>query len=220
MPMTSNNRMGNTKGYQMRLEGWKTTWLVAISLALIVLATIYWHGLSEESVRTILRGTARSSVILFLLAFSASSLHWLLRKTWTAWLLQNRRYIGVSFAVSHFCHLLAIIALAALFPHPFLDKLSGITLTGGGLAYVFIAAMAATSFDRTRDWLGSKRWKLLHTAGSYYIWIIFTQSYFPRAFKDGFYVPFLAALVIVMFLHMFRAFQKRAQPVRVGSDDS
>lgn len=197
----------------MRLEGWKITGLVSISLAFVLIAVSTWHGLSEEGVRAVLRSSAGSSVILFLLAFSASSLHWFVHKNWTAWLLRNRRYVGVSFAVSHFYHLLALIALALWFPHPFLDKLSWITVLGGGLVYLFIAAMSATSFDRARQWLGIKWWKRLHTVGSYYIWLIFAQSYFPRAIKEVFYVPVAAALIIVMLLRILQVFHRRTSPV-------
>ena len=192
----------------MRLEGWKITGLVSIVLAIFLIAVFAWNSPSEDGVRAVVRNTARSSVILFLLAFSASSLHWLFQKNGTAWLLRNRRYVGVSFAVSHFYHLLALIALAVWFPHPFLDKISLIKVLGGGLAYLFIAAMSATSFDHTRQWLGIKRWKQLHTIGSFYIWFIFAQSYLPLAIKDVFFIPFAAALIVVMFLRIFRAFQR------------
>ena len=206
----------------MRLEGWKITGLVSMVLAFVFIAVFTWHGPSEDGVRAVVRNSARSSVILFLLAFSASSLHWFFQKNWTAWLLRNRRYIGVSFAVSHFYHLLVLIALAVWFPHPFLDKISLISVLGGGLAYLFIAAMSATSFDQTRQWLGIKRWKQLHTIGSYYIWFIFAQSYFPRAIEEVFFVPFSAALIVVMLLRILRAFQRHtpSAAVKFGTEDT
>lgn len=192
------------------MNGWRITGLVAVTLASLLLVMLAWHGPSEDGIRAVLRSSARSSVTLFLLAFAASSLHWLFRHKWSAWLLRNRRYIGVSFAVSHLYHLLALLALATWFPHPFLDKLSWISLFGGSLAYLLIAAMSATSFDHTRQWLGTKRWQQLHTIGSYYIWIIFTQSYLLRAIKESFYIPFVAALIGVMLLRIIRASQKHA----------
>ncbi len=195
----------------MRLEGWKITWLAAGIMAAMLLALLVWHGASEEGVRAMARSSARHSVILFLLAFSASSMHWFIRRGWTAWLLRNRRYVGVSFAVSHFYHLLALVALAVWFPHPFLDRLNGAAVIGGGLAYAFIAAMTATSSDRARRWLGLGRWKLLHTVGSYYLWFVFAQSYFPRASQQVFYAAVLVALVVVVFLRMLLAFQRRGQ---------
>lgn len=80
-----------------------------------------------------------------------------------------RRYLGVSFAVSHFIHLARIPALAAL------DwKLTRVTtIVLAGTAYLFSAVMAATSFDRTAARLGPRKWRLLHLIGGWYIWISF-----------------------------------------------
>ena len=51
----------------------------------------------------------------------------------------------------------------------------------GGLAYAGIAAMTATSFDRTAAWLGPRRWRRLHVVAGHYVWFIFLASYLPRA---------------------------------------
>ena len=83
-------------------------------------------------------------------------------------------------------HLLFITYAAAI--AGFL-QINTVTLIGGGLAYVFIAAMAATSFDAAVTWLGRPRWQRLHTIGAYYIWFIFLQSYLPRAMQSVDYVP-------------------------------
>jgi len=73
-------------------------------------------GWTEPGVRLVIRATARTSVALFLAAFLASTL----RRRWpgpaTSWLLQNRRYVGLGFAVSHLLHLLAILELYDVAP--------------------------------------------------------------------------------------------------------
>jgi methionine sulfoxide reductase heme-binding subunit len=43
--------------------------------------------------------------------------------------------------------------------------------------------------------LGPRAWSLLHTAGSYYIWLIFANSYIARAVQMPEYVP-IAMLVV------------------------
>jgi hypothetical protein len=131
------------------------------------------HGLTEEGLRASIRATARTSLLFFLCAFLASSLRTLRRTALTAWLLRNRRYLGVSFAASHTFHLVAVLALVASTR----ESLSSTTLVGGGIAYAFIAAMTATSFDRTAAWLGPRRWRQLHVTGLYYIWVIFALTY-------------------------------------------
>src|SRR3990172_1264585 len=65
----------------------------------------------HEEVSAIIRVTAFTSAVPFLLVFTASSLHRLRRAAVTRWLMANRRYLGLSVAASHFWHLLAIVAL-------------------------------------------------------------------------------------------------------------
>jgi hypothetical protein len=148
-----------------------------------------------DQVRGVIRITARTSVALFLLAFTASSLWQLWPNAWTRWQRQNRRYLGVSFAASHGIHLAALVALYRIAPAELLYDGIAITLIFGGLAYVFIAAMTLTSFDRTAAAIGPRAWKILHTVGSYYIWLIFLNSYATRAMTEAAYVPIATALV-------------------------
>jgi hypothetical protein len=152
------------------IVGWATLVVVAIQLVVFALA-----GIDEQGVRMAIRASARTSVVLFGLAFTASSLYQLARGAFSRWLLRNRRYLGVSFAASHAIHLAAIVALAVAFD----VELAMATLTVGGFAYVLIAAMAATSSDRAVKWLGARRWKLLHGFGARYVWLVFFVSYLP-----------------------------------------
>ncbi|MBX9823823.1 MAG: hypothetical protein K2Y27_02390, partial [Xanthobacteraceae bacterium] len=100
-------------------------------------------------VRLAIRATARTSLVLFALAFTASALAELIPTEATRWQRRNRRYLGVSFAVSHFIHLGAILALAALDRELFWKLTNVTTIVLAGTAYLFIAAMTATSFNRT-----------------------------------------------------------------------
>lgn len=192
----------------MRVSGWRITGYVFVALVLVAAAVLTVEGFNEASIRILVRATARVAVALFLLAFTASSLHNLFQTNWSAGLLRNRRYIGVSFALAHGCHLLTLVALGVWFPYPFREKLNAVTLIGGGLAYAFIAAMAATSSDAAIRWLGARRWKLLHTIGAYYIWILFAQAYAPRAMHSAAYVPAAVAVFGALALR-FAATMKR-----------
>lgn len=189
----------------MRIEGWRITGFVFFGLVVVAVMIVVLQGFTEEAIRTFVRSTARTSLVLFLLAFSASSLQVFFRRSWSAWLLRNRRYLGVTFAVSHANHLLALIVLAILFPYPFLNQLDWLTLVGGGLAYFFILAMSITSFTVPKQLLGQQRWNLLHILGSYYVWILFAQSYVPRALKEPLYIPFAVALFVVLGFRLARS---------------
>jgi hypothetical protein len=139
-------------------------------------------GTGDDGIRGVIRLTARTSLVLFLLAFTASAVHRLWpRPRIPRWLLANRRYLGLSFAASHGLHLLAIVALAARYPDEFWGHTQTSTIVGGGIGYIFVALMAATSNDASVAWLGPRRWKLLHTVGAYWIWAIFLVSYLGRA---------------------------------------
>lgn len=173
-----------------RLFGVLTAPLLAMSLAL--LATCGWD---VEGVRLVIRATARTSLLLFVLAFTASALVELAPGELTRWQRRNRRYLGVSFAASHFIHLAAILALATLDRELFWKLTNLTTIVLAGTAYLFIAAMTATSFDRTAAWLGPRNWRRLHLIGGWYIWISFAVAVGKRVPLDRFYWP-MAALVL------------------------
>jgi hypothetical protein len=167
-------------------------------------------GAGETGLRSVIRATARSSLTLFLFAFTASSLARLWRTPLTSWLLRNRRYLGVSFAISHSAHMVAIAALAVEVPGFGADPF---TTVFGTLAYLVILAMAATSFDRSAAWLGRSRWKRLHTVGSYYIWLIFLVTYAPEAVRGAApaHVPGTLALVAALGLRIAAGLRTRQQ---------
>jgi hypothetical protein len=87
----------------------------------------------------------------------------------TGWLLRNRRFLGVSVGVAHAAHAVAIAVFVRLTGH---ETPAG-TLAAALLAYAFLAAMVATSFDRTAAALGRRAWRRLHATGLYYLWFVF-----------------------------------------------
>lgn len=62
-------------------------------------------------------------------------------------------------------------------------------LLPGGSAYLVIAALAATSFDRTAALIGPLAWRRLHLFGIWYIWLSFMVSFGKRAAFDTTYWP-------------------------------
>ena len=77
-----------------------------------------------------------------------------------------------------------------------------------GTAYLFIAAMAATSFDRSAAWLGPRKWRLLHLVSGWYIWISFAVAIGKRVPLDPFYWP-MAALVLAIAVVRVIAMSRR-----------
>jgi DMSO/TMAO reductase YedYZ heme-binding membrane subunit len=191
------------------MNGWRLTGVLSLLLALMCALALAIEGWSVEGVRLAVRLTARTSLALFLLAFTASALARLAPSGPTRWLRRNRRYVGVSFAVSHAFHLAALIVLASQAPEVFWSLTNIGNIAFAGVAYVFIAAMAATSFDAAQRWLGLRRWQQLHIVGSWYICLVSLGSLGKRAVVDPFYWPMLALVLVAVALRLVTAFAPR-----------
>jgi hypothetical protein len=184
----------------MRYRGWAITGWNALAVLVMSALVLAAAGTGEEGVRMLIRATARTSALLFLIAFLARPLRQLWRTDLTAFAIKNRRYFGVSMAVSHLVHGLAIVWLFTAYPSAYEADL--VTLVGGGLGFAFIAAMAATSSDAAFKALGRARWQLLHRTGAWYVWFIFAFTFVPDpsrgwdALHAGFVAAFAAAPLV------------------------
>lgn len=173
-------------------RGWTLTLTAAVATATVCSFAYTLEGGGLNGWSSVVRTSAKTSLLLFTAAFVASSARVFWRTPATAWLLANRRYLGVAFAASHAIHLLGIVFVANLSPD-FVLELP--TLIFGGGAYVLLFAMAATSFDGAAAWLGRRRWHLLHKTGMYWIWFVFVASYTPRMLmQSAWYAPMVALL--------------------------
>ncbi len=179
-------------------QGWNLVRNSAIIIISLLILILIFHGVNEQSMRIAIRLTARTSCILFLLAFSASSLRRIKSNKSTHWLLRNRRYLGLSMAISHGFHAIAIIGVAMLS--------TGEIMTdnhGGNLGYFFIIAMTITSFSYPARFLGDRGWKILHTVGMYYLWLSFIVTFSKRLGESMvIYLPFVSLLIIAISLRL------------------
>jgi sulfoxide reductase heme-binding subunit YedZ len=187
------------------LDGWRLVGVLIAAIAAICLSIAWWTGGDVDGVRFIVRLTARTSALLFCLAFSAAALHALAPGPWTAWQRRNRRYLGLSFAGSHALHALAIGSYAWIDPVMFNAYMTPFMYLFGGLGYAFILGMAGTSFDRTAAMVGPRAWRILHTAGAYYIWLAFLNGFGMRAMADPSYWPLVALLLAAMAVRLTSA---------------
>lgn len=192
------------------MNGWRLTGILSLLLAAMTLGLAAGHGWDIDGVRLAIRATARTSLVLFALAFTASALAELMPSGATRWQRRNRRYLGVSFAVSHFIHLGVILVFASLDRELFWKLTNVTTIVLAGTAYLFIAAMTVTSFDRTAAWLGPRNWRLLHLIGGWYIWISFAVAVGKRVPFDSFYWP-VAVLVLAIAVVRLVAMSRRGR---------
>jgi sulfoxide reductase heme-binding subunit YedZ len=199
-----------------RRQDWFEGWRLFAVLALTLVGLSVWiAGMRQfevDGVRMVIRFTARTSLVLFCLAFSAGALARLWPNAWTRWQRRNRRTLGVSFAASHAIHAVAIAAFATMSPLLFKEATSAASFIFGGIGYAFIIAMAATSFDRSADAIGPRAWRILHLSGGYYLLLQFMVSFGKRIPDMPVYALFLIPLFAVFALRMI-AMSQRSRPV-------
>lgn len=152
-------------------------------LLLTMIIVFNGGGATEDNIRQMIRMTATISMALFSLTFSASSLHHFFNDGRWQPVMQARRRLGLSFALSHTVHLIAIIVLVEVAFGGDFSKLGDIF--GGSVIYLFIFAMTATSNNASIKLLGAKNWKRLHKTGSYLIWVGLFSSYLDNALETG-----------------------------------
>jgi putative exporter of polyketide antibiotics len=183
-------------------NGWTLTGMLSLAVSLTAVGIAAAHQFDVEGMRAVIRATARTSLLLFCLAFSAAALHRLWPNGWTRWQRQNRRYFGVAFGVSHGVHAIAIVSLILVAPELFGSAASIDMLVFGGLGYAFIVAMVATSFDRTAALLGPRAWRILHRVSAHFIWLSFVATFGKRTGANPVYWSFIAVLLAVMALRL------------------
>ncbi len=196
------------------MNNWKLT--TSITLAFILFSIIFFLilGFNEESLLLILRISARTAIIIFLFAFLASTFKKIKNTLFTRWLIKNRRYIGVGFALIHILHLGFVFARHFIYESSLITT-EPVSRISGGIAYLFIFLMLLTSFDSITKKMNKKTWIILHSIGSYYIWFIFFMSYLKRlsAGRKDFIFYFLFALlfsslVVKVFLKIIGRIKK------------
>lgn len=197
------------------LEGWR---LFAVLMLALTALSLWLAGLREfdvDGVRMVIRFTAKTSLLFFCLAFSASALARLWPNAWTRWQRRNRRYLGVTFAGSHGLHAIAVAMFAAMDLPDFLAATSMVTYIFGGIGYAIITAMTATSFDRTAQAIGPRAWRILHLGGGYFLWAQFMVSFGQRAPAMPLYALFLIPLIAVMAVRLIA--MASARPAQVAA---
>lgn len=202
------------------ITGWRLTGLLSLLLVAMSFCLLTNHAWDIEGIRQVIRATARTSLVLFVLAFTAGAMAALAPNAATRWQRQNRRYLGVSFAVSHLIHLGAILALASVDRSLFWQLTNIMTILLAGAAYLFIAAMAATSFDAAAAWLGPRNWRRLHLIGAWYIWISFAVAVGKRVPFDSFYWPMAALVLAAASVRLIAMFRRGGKAAAFGASEA
>ena len=192
------------------LSGWLCAGVVAACLGAAALAPD-----ASDAARMTIRLTARTSLLLFLIAFSASSVDRLWPSPATRWLRANRRRFGLAFAFSHLMHGVAILALSEIDPVLFDELTAPIAFIAGGMCYLVIALMTMTSFHRISATVGSRMRGIIHGGGVWFVALFFLVNFGRRAVvAPEMYWPYMALLAAAITVRIAaRILRPEAQTV-------
>ena len=165
-------------------KNWAALAAAVFVSGLVSTAYLSLNGPSDENLRFVLRLTARSAFLIFLLAFIARPLQQVFPTKATRAVLRHRRQIGVAFAGVHTVHMLVILTRVLLVPEFQLTAKNHF----GAITYLLILLMLITSFDGPARAVGRKNWNILHKTGLYVIAISFMQTLLPNS-EQEFYMP-------------------------------
>ena len=203
---------------QRGVWAWSLVGWILLGSVILFSGILLLNGYNESSLRQLIRWSARISLSLFCLAFAARGIHLWLQNSFSFWVLMNRKYWGISFALIHFIHLAYLVVLQYQF-HPVFEMAKGSSLLAGGMAYLFVFLLFLTSFSTFSNPLSHRNWKRLHTIGGYWIWGIFMSSYWKRALVDPAYLPPAVMLVIVIAFRIY-AYRKSNKRIKQGDGET
>lgn len=185
--------------------------LIAIALTVMCTALVLIGSSQADDAHLVIRWTARSSLVLFLLAYIARPACQLRPTPTTKTILAQRKWIGLGFATSHAFHLAGIIALARPDFGAFARDQSP-TILVAVLAYIVLFAMAFTSITVVKKRIPSRRWKQLHRFGMHLLWIPFASTYLAAMFARPIFAIPAAALIAAAVIRIlaWRRSKRRA----------
>jgi DMSO/TMAO reductase YedYZ heme-binding membrane subunit len=109
------------------------------------------------------------------------------------------------------------MAFVIMDPAAFAAATSIVSYIFGGIGYVCIIAMTATSFDRAAEAIGARAWRRLHLTGGYYLLLQFMASFGKRIPDMLLYALFLIPLFAVPALRLIAMASARTpRAVRAG----
>lgn len=203
-----------------KIEKWNLYFLIVAIASVVILA--FWSTtwlVGELQYRYMIRISVRVAFPILLLAFISSALQQLWPGEASNWLLRNRKYVGLAFFTVMLWQVYFILLLYSidveLFPHEF----GQVFLYSDLVGYSLLLLMSVTSFDRVKEKVNPRSWKILHKTGIYYVWFIFFYSYllgmfFPEETGVLVYSLFFLSALAGGLLRFCAYWAKRKKPLQ------
>jgi sulfoxide reductase heme-binding subunit YedZ len=173
----------------MSIHGPTIAYLFTLIVALIG-GYSFADGINLEANLAFLHYTGRLAFLLLVLVLSISTLNTLLKQQWTRYVMKNRRYFGISFAVVMAIHFLAVLALEYIHVAWFEENITQLIYALGISGVIAATLLGVTSNNLSVKQLGAKRWKKLHLVGGYWLLTLFLIDYLLIQTVEGGYWQF------------------------------
>ena len=159
-------------------EGWGLFSLLVFIGSIGVVGCWFITDLSgEQEYRHMIRVSVRCSLPLLIMAFTASALRRLWPGEASAWLVRNRKYLGLAFSAVMLWQILFIVLLVSTGAKLFPPGPAALFIVSDLIGYTLLLSMTVTSFEMFRSRMSPVAWKRLHRTGIYYIWAIYLYSF-------------------------------------------
>ncbi len=174
----------NTALKKKPINGWPLFLLISAPLSIGMIVAIARADLSTgEGISSLIQLSVRCAVPLLYTAFLASSAHVIFSSDFTAWILRNRKYIGLCFSVGMAWQALFITWMVVVYTDYYADEVYVLRdAIEGLLGYIVLVPMVLTTFRFGRRLITRTQWRLLHKAGIYYLWAYAFSVYWWEIF--------------------------------------
>ena len=186
---------------------WNLFGMLTLIVAIFALTASATAPDRVESLQHAIRATARTSFVLFLPVFLATSFARIVPSALTRALARERRYIGLSFAASQFLHAIVLIIYIRTAPEAFWVGRTPVTNIPGLIGYLMILLLTLTSFATPASLIGPANWKKLHLAGVWILAVIFAASFLTRVHQHAAYLVPGMVMVVAMLFRMAERFE-------------
>ena len=159
-----------------------------------ILAYLLLVSPDDEHLRQMLRLSAWTAILIYLVIFVARPLKQLASSPFSRKLLRNRRYVGIALAAVMSIHLVLLLMVNE-------QALN----YGGAAVFALMYLMLFTSFDSAPAKIGPRNWRILHKIGLYGLGFAFAQSIigaFLDAPLDPVYLPLTLLMLVAVAIRM------------------
>ena len=181
------------------LNGWRLFSVVSFIISAMIIVAGFGQDMSSgEGVSEMIGYSVRWAVPFIYLVIAASALKKLFPgHALVGWLMRNRKYLGLCFAVAMAWQGLFIFVISVVHRPYYLEEIFYFRdELEGTFGYVLLAALVVTSFQLGRKQISSDQWRVVHLVGVYYLWAYPFSTYWWNVFYYPTVEPYGAARVI------------------------